>query len=277
MQRSLDKICGFSIFLDIDLVNAFHQVLLGQKTSQLLSVQTPWGQFAPKFMPEGIAPATFVLQETVSSIFRDFDDWTIAIFDNLLVLAHDYDDAYQKLDRIIDRCIERNMYLKFAKSWLGFDKVHFFGYDCKHDSYALSTDRKKTLTELTPPRTLKAMQSFLGAANFFKSFVPNYSTLASPLTDMTCKDFPWNEEAWTAERLQAFDDFKKALQHAFTIFYPNYELPWILRTDSFKSSMQSRMRTLNYNPFSLLRKNSVLKHAIGPPLSRKHMVYTLLF
>ena len=228
-------------------------------------------------MPAGIAPATFVLQETVSSIFRDFDDWTIAIFDNLLVLAHDYDDAYQKLDRIIDRCIERNMYLKFAKSWLGFDKVHFFGYDCKHDSYALSADRKKTLTELTPPRTLKAMQSFLGAANFFKSFVPNYSTLASPLTDMTCKDSPWNEEAWTAERLQAFTDFKKALQHAFTIFYPNYELPWILRTDSFKSSMQSRMRTLNYNPFSLLRKNSVLKHAIGPPLSRKHMVYTLLF
>ena len=232
VQRSLDKICGFSIFLDLDLVNAFHQVRLGPKTSAMLSVQTPWGQFAPLFMPEGVAPATFILQETVDIIFREFDEWTIAIFDNLLILAHDYDDAYKKLDIIIDRCIERNVFLKFSKSWLGFDKVHFFGYDCTHNSYALSEDRKKTLTELAPPRSLKGMQSFLGAANFFKSFVPNFSCLASPLTDMTRKDFQWDQNTWDPERLKAFNDFKDALLNSFTIFYPNYELPWILRTDA---------------------------------------------
>eukprot|EP00969_Alexandrium_andersonii_P194400 8586131-Alexandrium_andersonii.AAC.1 len=70
-------------------------------------------------MPEGIGPG--ILQSVVSSIFVDFEDWTIAIFDNLLVLAHDFEDAYRKTELILDRCIARNVSLKFSKTWLGFD------------------------------------------------------------------------------------------------------------------------------------------------------------
>lgn len=230
--RALEKICRFRFFLDIDLVNAFHQVPLDWLTSQRLSIQTPYGQFAPRFMPEGIAPATFVLQETISKIFSEFDEWTIAIFDNLLVLADDYDDAYKKLEKIIDKCIEYNLYLKFSKSWLGFQRVHFFGYDCTYQSYGLSEQRKKTLNEYAPPRTVKQMQSFLGAALFFKSFVPHYSTLAAPLNEMTKIDARWDAQTWTPERLTAFDTFKAALQSSFSLFYPDYSLVWVLRTDA---------------------------------------------
>ena len=230
--RSLEKICGYRVFLDLDLVNAFHQVPLGPVTSERLSVQTPWGQFAPKFMPEGVAPATFVLQETVSKIFEDFSDWTIAIYDNLLVLAHDYEDACAKLERIIDRCIEYNLYLKFSKSWLGFDEVVFFGYRCRYQSYSLTDDRKLVLNEYLPPRTLKQMQSFLGAALYFRNFVPHYATRAAPLNEMTKQDARWNEETWTPELLAAFQAFKDALLAAFELYYPNYALPWVLRTDA---------------------------------------------
>lgn len=232
VQRSLDKICKHRIFLDIDLVNAFHQVPLAPLTSARLSIQTPWGQFAPRFMPEGIAPATFVLQETISNIFSGFADWTIAIFDNLLVLADDFDDAYRKLELIIDKCIEFNLYLKFSKSWLGFARVHFFGYDCTYQSYSLSEKRRMALNEFPPPRTVKQMQSFLGAALFFKSFVPHYSSLAAPLNDMTKSDTRWDDQTWTPERMKAFDIFKSALLASFALFYPDYSLVWVLRTDA---------------------------------------------
>jgi hypothetical protein len=92
----------------------------------LLSVQTPWGQVHPLFMPEGIGPASGILQALISEIFSDLD-WVIAIFDNLLALAHDYDDACKKVEIILDRCIERNIYLKLPKTWLGFTEAKFFG------------------------------------------------------------------------------------------------------------------------------------------------------
>ena len=66
-------------------------------------------------MPEGIAPATGVLQEVVRDIFSDYSDWAIVIFDNMLILAEDAQDAYRKFEIILDRCIERNVKLKMAK------------------------------------------------------------------------------------------------------------------------------------------------------------------
>jgi hypothetical protein len=35
--------------------------------------------------------------------FAEFDEWTIVIFDNLLVLAHDHADMYSKLEKILRR------------------------------------------------------------------------------------------------------------------------------------------------------------------------------
>lgn len=232
VQHSLEKILKFRLFLDIDLANAFHQIKIGPLTSARLSVQTPWGQVEPLFMPEGIGPATGKLQAVVSEIFSEFDEWCIAIFDNLLVLAYDYEDAYRKLDIILDKCIERNVYLKFSKTWLGFQEVKFFGYVCTHSSYKLADDRKAALQAIPFPTNTKQMQSFLGAALFFKNFIPHYSTLTAPLNDMTHKTFNWDPASWTDDYIAHFNTVKKALQASGSLFFPNYDYDWILRTDA---------------------------------------------
>ena len=88
---------------------------------------TPSGLKRPLYMPECITPASGILQRTVMNIFLDFSKWTIALFDNLLVLCNGMDDGPGKLEKIIDRCFERNVVLKFSKSWIGFEEVKFLG------------------------------------------------------------------------------------------------------------------------------------------------------
>lgn len=71
VRHELQKNTNFPIYLDIDLTNAFHQFSLAEKTKDNLSIQTPWGQFVPNFMPEGIVPAAGVLQE-VETFSRNY-------------------------------------------------------------------------------------------------------------------------------------------------------------------------------------------------------------
>ena len=69
------------------------------------------------FIPEGVGPASGMLQSIVRDIFNyeDFQDWTIVIFDNFLILADDYEDAANKLERVIARCAEFGVILKNCK------------------------------------------------------------------------------------------------------------------------------------------------------------------
>jgi hypothetical protein len=232
VNLSLEKIIKFTIMLDFDLANSFHQFRLAKFTREFLSIQTLWGQFEPLFMPEGIGPASFILQKYMMLIFGKFSDWCIVIFDNLLVLATDYDDAYRKTEIILDTCIEFNVFLKFSKTWLGFREANFFGYVCRSGSYELSADRKDAIMKFPFPGTVKKMQSFLGTALFFKSFIPHFSSKAAQLYDMVKREFNWNEATWTVDYKQIFEDFKQALIQAMAIHYPNYELDWIVRTDA---------------------------------------------
>lgn len=237
VKHELAKIIKFPIYIDIDLANAYHQVPLGPITSKRLSVQTPWGQVEPMFMPEGVSPASGVLQSIMHKIFSDFDEWSIVIFDNLLLLAESYEDAYNKLNEVLKRCVEYNIVLKFSKSFLGYRKVSFFGFDCTHKCFELSEKRKLEIAAMEMPKTLKEMQRFLGTAGFFGSFVPSFATLAAPLTDMTKKNFSWDRTTWQLDYENCFNEFKSALTKACAIYYPDYELTWILRTDASQTGV----------------------------------------
>jgi hypothetical protein len=232
VRHSLNKIFQFKVFFDLDMSNSFHQFPLSTETSELLSVQTPFGQYRPLFMPEGIAIASGILQSTMYTVFADFDEFMVVIFDNLLVLAHDYSDGLRKLDLVFQRCLDRNIHLKMAKSFLGYASVNFFGYVCTANSYTLSDDRKKAILDVPLPQNLKQLQSFLGTAIFFAPFVPNFSALAAPLYEFTHKKSGFDSASFADACHDVFSTLKTAMVNCLSIFYPDYSLNWILRTDA---------------------------------------------
>ena len=232
VQRELEKAAKFPIRGDIDLTSAFHQWAITQRSSDLLAVQTPWGLVGPKFMPEGISVATGYLQMGMMKMFSDFSEWLIVIFDNILLLAEDQKDFMEKFKKFLKRCEEHNVYLKYAKTWLGFEDVKFFGYKVKYGSYELDVDRKKAIMDCEMPKTAKGMQSFLGAAVFFKNHVPNFSDKAHKLHSMTKKDFSWDRKTWKEDYDADFQKMKEALADSVAIHFPDYSLPWVLRVDA---------------------------------------------
>ena len=232
VKHELHKIINYPIYVDIDLTNSYHQFVLGDITRQRLSVQTPWGQVQPKFMPEGVTPASGILQAAIRQLFDDYDEWTIRIFDNLLVLAYTYEDAFAKVKLIVERCRQRNVVLKFSKTWIGFKEVNFFGFICKHKSFSLSNQRKESIFAFPFPDSTVKMQRFLGTANFFSSFIPKYSEFTAPLNDMVHDKFNWSKATWKMDYEKVFQEFKEKLVQACALYYPDYSLDWVLRCDA---------------------------------------------
>jgi hypothetical protein len=232
VKHALQRISAAQYLLDLDVTNAFHQRLLGMRTSNLLSIQTPWGLVRPLFMPEGIKPASAELQRMMDRIFSDLYDFMIVIFDNMLVLCDSLDDAAEKLNLVLLRCQEFNLFLKYEKSYFGFREREFFGYMCKSGSFELTDKRKEEIMSWQLPRTQKQAQSFMGCCLIFQDFVPNYAEHAAPIYEMSHKDFDWNQLHWKRDYQQDFINFKALLVKASALYYPDYERDWILSSDA---------------------------------------------
>ena len=232
VQQALSKAAGWKVFVDLDMTNSFHQIPLDTASSNLLSVSTPWGLYRPLFLPEGVGPASGILQSIVRRVFADFEDWIIVIFDNFLILASDYTDATNKLQQVLTRCRDNGLVLKMKKSWIGTTNVTFFGYEVHPGTWGLSSTRKASISAMIFPTTQKLMQSFLGAANFFHTHIPNYASWASSLYECTVTGFNWTQSSWTKDYVAIFETFKNAIQNSVTLHFPDYSLPWIIRSDS---------------------------------------------
>ena len=74
LQHQVEKAMGFQIFLDKDMNNAVHPSPLSDWLSQILAVQTTWGLVKPKFIPEGVSPASSHLQQRMYTKCSDFSD-----------------------------------------------------------------------------------------------------------------------------------------------------------------------------------------------------------
>ena len=66
---------------------------------------------------------------------------------------------------------------------------------------------------------------------FFSPFVLNYSSKTKHLGDMTKASFNWDESSWKHNYRKEFEDFKEALRDSCSLFYPDYNLRFIVRTE----------------------------------------------
>ena len=77
---------------------------------------------------------------------------------------------------------------------------------------------------------LKQLRSFLGLTGYYRRFIPQYATIAQPLTKLTSKEC-CNKFEWSAKCHTAFQ-MKNLICSAPIIRYPDFHREFVLQTDA---------------------------------------------
>ena len=91
--------------------------------------------------------------------------------------------------------------------------------------------KTEAVRTFTTPRTKKQVRAFLGLAGYYRRFVPKFSLITAPLSDLTKKHHP-DKVQWSEEAASAFQQTKDALQKIPVLRCPPWEEPFILQTDA---------------------------------------------
>ena len=125
--------------------------------------------------------------------------------------------------------MEAGLKLKPFKCELLKTEVLFLGHIVGKDGVGLHPNPKliEAIAEWGTPENVKQVQQFLGLCNYHRWFIHQFSSIASPLTQLTKKD---TEYKWTEKCEDAFCRLKKLLCEAPVLGYPEPEGKYVLDT-----------------------------------------------
>ena len=71
---------------------------------------------------------------------------------------------------------------------------------------------------MAPPTNVYEVQVVMGMFNYYKKFIPNFSEIAKPITELIKKEVPF---IWTSKCQVAFDTLKDCLMRSPILVYPD--------------------------------------------------------
>ncbi|MBW0461690.1 hypothetical protein O181_001405 [Austropuccinia psidii MF-1] len=186
-------------------------------------------------MPFGLTNAPASFQNLFNDIFYDIVDvYVVVYFDDIMVFSKSEADHVTHVSTVLSRLRANNLFAKASKCLFHFSSVDHLGYVVSSEGLKIDQAKVQQICSWPPPRNLKALQSYLGSANFYHHFIKNYSKKISSLTSFLKKDshFPLNGESF-----RQFHQLKKAYTTAPILSHFNPSLPTIVETDASDYSL----------------------------------------
>jgi len=69
-------------------------------------------------------------------------------------------------------------------------RCSYLGHVVGGGEVRMEQDKVEAVKRMQPPKTKKDMRTFLGLTGYYRRFIPNYASIAAPLTDLTWKHQP---------------------------------------------------------------------------------------
>ncbi|MBW0489041.1 hypothetical protein O181_028756 [Austropuccinia psidii MF-1] len=143
---------------------------------------------------------------------------------------------------VLQRLRENSLIAKASKCVFHASSVEYLGSVVSSDGLKMDSSKSQQILNWPQPKNIKAIQSFLGFANFYCCFMKNYYQKITSLTSLLKKDSPLisNEEALSQSQI-----LKEEFTTAPILSHFNPSLPTILETDASDYALGAVLSQVN--------------------------------
>ena len=227
----IDKLKGAKYFSKMDIRWGYNNIHIKDGDKWKAAFTTPFGLYEPLVMFFGQCNSLLTFQAFMDSTFRDMimEGWLIIYMDDVLVFTETLEECQEQTKRVLDRMEEENLHLKLAKCTFNQTEVEYLGLVVRDGEVLMDPTKLKAVEQWKPPKSVKAVRSFIGFCNFYQKFIPNFSALTRPLHDLTRKGVSFR---WGKEQDNAFIKLKEMFLSAPVIKMPDTTKPFFIMTNA---------------------------------------------
>ncbi|XP_048339157.1 uncharacterized protein LOC125425633 [Sphaerodactylus townsendi] len=192
----LDMLGSARVISTVDLCKGYWQMELEPEARAKSAFITPDGLYEFTVLPFGLrnAPASF--QRLVNNLLNGMSEFAVAYIDDIAIFSKDLDSHLEHLARVLGAIQGAGLTIKLNKCQFGMSEVVYLGHRVGSGNITPMWDKVEAIRNWKAPRTKRQVRAFLGMANYYRRFVPDFGTIADPLSSLTKKSLP-DKVVWT--------------------------------------------------------------------------------
>jgi hypothetical protein len=157
----------------------------------------------------------------MNSIFMpELDMFVVVFIDDILIYFKSEEEHAQHLRVILQRLRDHQLYAKFSKCAFWLKEVPFLGHVISAEGIAVDPNKVQEVLDWKSPKSVTQIRSFLELAGYYRQFIPNFSKIAKPITQLLEKEAKFK---WSPQCEEAFLTLKKRLTTAPVLAQPDIE------------------------------------------------------
>ena len=132
---------------------------------------------------------------------------TDGILDDQIITGENDAQYTQNFHGTLKKLDDSGAKLKKSKCAIMQPKIEYFAFVVNSEGIHRSPAKLQAIPEEPEPKNKGELQSFLGLVNYYRTFIPDMSTLVNLMNQLLAKDVPW---CWSPEckaSFQRYTDF----------------------------------------------------------------------
>jgi hypothetical protein len=192
-----DQLVGAKVFSKIDLRSGYHQIKIRASDIPKTAFSTRYGLYEFLVMSFGLTNAPAYFMYLMNSVFMsELDKFVVVFIDDILVYSKNEEKHVGHLHIVLQRLREHHLYAKLSKCDFWLKEIKFLGHTISQAGIVVDPNKVQEVMNWKPPMTVRQIRSFLGLAGYYRRFIPNFSRIAKPITELLKKEakFVWGQK-----------------------------------------------------------------------------------
>jgi hypothetical protein len=222
-------------FAIMDMTSGYHQCPISKDSIPLTAFVTFLGVFVWLRLPMGLKSACSYFQSTMQKMFGALVFKCIEIYlDDMLIHGPTFAEFLGSLREVFETARKSNITFNPKKCKFLHPEFKALGLTLTMEGVKMDDSKIKKVLDFPVPVQGKHLKSFIGLANYFREFVPNYATLVAPLHKLI-KDYKKVKHKsldWTPELLTCYQRVQQALTDVQLLYFLDEFSPIYIMTDA---------------------------------------------
>jgi hypothetical protein len=188
--KELNRIAKKKVYkTTLDVKYGFGAMGFYRDHSKFMAVITPFRIFIPIRLGFGGSNGPVYMQSLYDYVYRNLE-YVCVYIDDILIASSNWTSHLESLREIFNRMRDAEVRIAFNKVKLALFSIDYVGLYLTKDGIKPQEVHANTIIQFAVSQDVKTLKSFLALCNYCADFIPNFATIAEPLSKLLRKTQP---------------------------------------------------------------------------------------